>query len=97
LRWLTAAVRRRRPGSGGHEDAEGLAVSAAARFDELVAAEDFTDGADGVEGVALSAASPWWAFGAADLDDAFALSDKEFGEACAVAAGAFHGPAPLVR
>jgi hypothetical protein len=68
------------PGPGGHEDPQGLAVSAAAGLDEVVAGEDFAGGPDGVEGVALAPAPPWQAFGTADLHDAFALSDEEFGE-----------------
>jgi hypothetical protein len=60
-------------------------------------AEDFAGGADRVEGVALAGAPPWWAFGPADLDDAFALSDQESGEPGAVAAGSFDCPASPVR
>ena len=31
------------------------------------------------------------------FNDAFSLPEKEFGESGAVAAGALHGPAPLIR
>jgi hypothetical protein len=50
-------------GPGGDEDAEGFWCTAAARLDEMVAAEDFAGGADRVEGVALAGASPWWGLG----------------------------------
>jgi hypothetical protein len=78
---------------GGGEDWEGFSFTAAARLDEMVAAEDVAGGADRVEGVAVAGAAPWWAFGPADLDDAFAPSDQECGESGAVAAGSLDRPA----
>ena len=55
-------------------------MTAAAWLDEVVPAEDLVGGPDRVQRVALAGASSQWAFGPADLDDAFALPDQEFGE-----------------
>ena len=78
---------------GGDENSERFSCTAAARPDEMVAGEHLAGGADRVEGIALAGAPPWWAFGPADLDDAFALSDPESGEPGAVAAGSLDCPA----
>ncbi len=72
-------------------------MSAAARLDEVIAAEDLAGGTYGVEGIALAGTAAWRAFGPADLDDVFALSGQECGKSGAVTAGSFHGPAPPVR
>jgi len=85
------------PCPGRHQNPQGLAVPAAARFDEVIAAKDLAGGPDSIQRVTLSAASPRWAFGTAHLNDAFTLPQKELGEPGAIAAGALHGPAPLVR
>lgn len=71
---------------GGDGDSDSFSFTAATRLDEMVAAEHLAGGADRAEGVALAGPPPWWAFGPADLDDTFALSDQECGEPGAVAA-----------
>jgi hypothetical protein len=93
LRWLTAAVRAvtapalvvmrtrrasRSPRLRGWMRWSLLRTSGAARTASRVSL--------------LRAPPPWWAFGSADLDDAFALSDQECGESGAVAAGSFDCP-----
>ncbi|MFG2794858.1 hypothetical protein [Streptomyces sp. NPDC048419] len=73
---------------GDRQHAHGFALSAGAGLEGVLESQGLASCTDGVEHVHVAAAADRWAFGAPELDDAFACVFEEGGEAGAVAAGA---------